>query len=107
MRHSPRLRHRRIVSPFRYGSRLAAVVTLAAGVSCTAFDSTRVAPVTTLGEDLYGAVCDRLGASVLAEDVTARSYHSICHHDDQRKYGDKVDESALPPPANATTKAGR
>lgn len=60
------------------------------------FDPSRVATEqTTLGEDMYSALCDRVGASSLAEDLTGASYHSICHKSGG-KYGSKVDASFLP-----------
>ena len=54
-------------------------------------------PKGTLGDDIYGLMCDRLGASVLAEDLTGESYHSICHYDSAGVYGDAVSQSVLPP----------
>ena len=51
----------------------------------------------TLGHDIYGALCDRLGASSFTEDWTGESYKSICHYDSQGNYGDFVDTSVLPP----------
>lgn len=67
------------------------------GSACNSIDTTRQAPpAATLGDDLYGVMCDRVGASSLAEDLTGDSYHAICHHDDQGKYADKVDTSVLP-----------
>jgi hypothetical protein len=56
-------------------------------------------PEGTLGEDLFTALCDRVGASVLTEDVTGASYHDLCHRDINGNYGDTVDESKLPPVA--------
>jgi hypothetical protein len=57
----------------------AAVV--AAGSSCHEIDTTRKAPSkATLGDDIYGLLCDRIGAGSLAEDVTGASYHAVCHY---------------------------
>ncbi|HEU4404205.1 MAG TPA: hypothetical protein VFS43_02780 [Polyangiaceae bacterium] len=49
----------------------------------------------TLGEDIYSGLCDRVGATSLAEDLTGVSYRSICHKGPSG-WGDKVDESKLP-----------
>ncbi len=74
--------------------RVLAVGIPAAVISCTpSFDATRTIPERgTLGEELYGVVCDRLGAQSLHEDLSGASYASICH----RPFGDTVDQSQLP-----------
>jgi PAS domain-containing protein len=65
--------------------------------SCHSIDAERKAPPrATLGDDIYGAVCDRLGAGVLTEDLAGASYQRICHFDEEGRYGDTVDVSALP-----------
>ena len=67
---------------------------------CNPFDTTKQpTPQATFGDDLYGVMCDRLGADVLQEDLTGASYQSICHYDDNGAYGDEVDVSVLPQPA--------
>jgi hypothetical protein len=67
--------------------------------ACNSFDTKREAsPKGTLGDDLYGVMCDRVGASSLPEDIAGDSYRSVCHYDASGKYGDKVDEKLLPPP---------
>lgn len=71
-------------------------------VSCASdFDDTRkrTEPVGTLGEDIYSALCDRIGASVLTEDINGKSYHRMCHRDVNGEYTDTVDEELLPPVA--------
>jgi hypothetical protein len=70
-----------------------------AAASCEApIDTTRdVAMLGTLGHDIYGALCDRLGASSFTEDWSGASFASICHYDAQGIYGDFVDTSGLPP----------
>ncbi|MCA9622239.1 MAG: hypothetical protein KC731_24615, partial [Myxococcales bacterium] len=61
-------------------------------------DTTRDAlPKATLGDDIYGLMCDRLGAGVLTEDLTGASYQSICHYDSKGQYGSAVDTEVLPP----------
>ena len=77
-------------------------------VSCADFDTTRQAgPKGTLGDDIYGAVCDRLGAGAFSEDLSGASYHGICHFDANGVYGDQVDTKALPPPPNAAAAEAR
>ncbi len=61
----------------------------------------------TFGDDLYGVMCDRLAADILREDLTGASYQSVCHYDAQGVYGDEIDTSLLPPPANAAAEEGR
>jgi len=53
-------------------------------------------PRATLGDDLFGLVCDRLGAGILQEDLTGESYQGLCHYDAKGGYGDTVDVSRLP-----------
>ena len=67
--------------------------------ACNNLDTTREAgPKGTLGDDLFGVMCDRVGASSLPEDLSGDSYQSMCHFDAKGHYGDKVDVSQLPPP---------
>jgi hypothetical protein len=85
---------------------LAAAV-LGAG-SCQTLDTTRVAPpAATLGDDIYGILCDRVGASSFTEDLTGASYYSICHYDDTGAYANAVDISKLPVPATPAETAVR
>ncbi len=90
---------RRATRHFRPLLRNSAVATsLVALVACTSFDSARRAPPTaTLGEELYGVLCDRLGATVLTEDLEGLSYHGVCHRSAEGAFSDAVDESRLPP----------
>ncbi len=83
-------------------SALLTSVALSLSIACTSdFDSKRrtTEPVGTLGDDLYSALCDRVGASVLTEDLSGESYRSVCHRDQFGAYGNAVDESKLPPVA--------
>jgi hypothetical protein len=71
-------------------------------VSCAGnFDSTRderpFERHSTLGQEVFGVLCDRVGASVLAEDIEGRSYHALCHPDHNGKYANAVDAFQLPP----------
>lgn len=69
-------------------------------MSCVAdFDTTRQVSTTktTLGEEMFTGLCDRVGASSMAEDHTGASYHAICHKGPKGWASDKVDVSVLPP----------
>lgn len=72
---------------------------LACAASCQDdMDTTRIAPPKgTLGDDLYGVLCDRVGASVLPEDTSGASYQGVCHYDQRGAYADSVNASVLPP----------
>jgi hypothetical protein len=62
------------------------------------FDNTRVVPPRgTLGAELFGVVCDRVGAQALHEDMTGASFHAICHAAADGTYADQVDVTQLPP----------
>ncbi|WP_437585963.1 hypothetical protein [Sorangium sp. So ce1000] len=50
-----------------------------------------------LGDDVFGMLCDRVGASSLYEDPTGASYQRVCHYDGEGRYEDEVDVSQLPP----------
>jgi hypothetical protein len=82
------------------------VAILAAG-SCNGFDTTRQGTNATLGDDIYGVMCDRVGASSIVEDPTGASYNSICHYDSTGAYGNAVDVSGLPVPTTPAEIAAR
>lgn len=85
---------------------LGSLVALAGLASCHEIDTTRVTPFkVTLGDDLYGTLCDRLGASALTEDTSGESYQGICHPTADGTYANEVDESVLPPPEGDGVKA--
>lgn len=85
-------------SPRSTGARVLGVCggLLLAGACAPGIDVTRRVSSGTLGDDLYSVVCDRLGASVLAEDLEGASYHGICHRGLDGEYDDAVDVSLLP-----------
>jgi hypothetical protein len=68
------------------------------GIACrNDFDSSRTPPPRgTLGAELFGVMCDRVGAQSLHEDLTGSSYRSVCHPDATGKYADTVDATQLP-----------
>ena len=73
----------------------ALLVTAACG---TDLDTTRGARrATSLGEDVYGVLCDRVGASVLAEDLMGDSYRAVCHRSDAGAFADAANTAVLPP----------
>jgi hypothetical protein len=68
-------------------------------LSCaTDFDTSRDAPVakTTLGEELYTGLCDRVGAGAFAEDLSGASYRSVCHKGASGWGSAKVATAVLP-----------
>ena len=72
----------------------------AAPLACAAdFDTTRLTPKRgTRGQEMYTLVCDRVGAQALREDVTAASYHAVCHADPVTgMFADHVDQTKLVP----------
>ncbi|WP_437669986.1 hypothetical protein [Sorangium sp. So ce131] len=83
--------------------RLAALAAAGAvAASChEPLDTARQAPPkATLGDDVFGVLCDRVGASSLYEDHLGASYQRVCHYyesDGAFRYDDKVDLSLLPP----------
>lgn len=87
--------------PFVHKTALVCAGALTLSVACSGnFDTTRkrTEPVATLGDDIYSALCDRVGASVLTEDLAGASYHRVCHRAFDGSYADTVDESLLPTP---------
>jgi hypothetical protein len=70
------------------------------GSACSSdFDTTRSPPPRgTIGEELFGVVCDRVGAQALREDLTGASYAHICHKDAAGTYADTIDNTFLPAP---------
>ncbi|MCS6901871.1 MAG: hypothetical protein RMJ98_19805, partial [Myxococcales bacterium] len=87
--------------------RLTLLVTMlvaGASLSCAGhFDTTRrvSSQKNTLGEEIYTALCDRVGASSLTEDVSGASYRSICHKGSKGWSGTTVDSKRLPPATKA------
>jgi hypothetical protein len=95
-----------------YGVRRQAAVVgamaLAAPFSCApGFDATRT-PVAdgTTGQQLFGVVCDRVGAQALTEDLTGASFQAVCHPTNGA-YASAVNESLLPVVQATTTTTGQ
>jgi hypothetical protein len=75
---------------------LAASAVLAPGCS-EPLDTTRATPVRgSVGEEMYGVICDRVGAQALREDMTGESFRGVCHRAPGAQFADKVDTSKLP-----------
>ncbi|MCA9634208.1 MAG: hypothetical protein KC766_41470 [Myxococcales bacterium] len=76
---------------------LACVMGLGAIPGCSNdFSLDRKAPPrASVGTELYGLVCDRVGAQSLREDITGASFHDICHADAQGQYDAKVKRELL------------
>ncbi len=94
-------------SSVRRARALALVGGLLFGSCSTEFDATRRTPKRgTLGEEVFGLVCDRVGAQSLREDVTGASFHAVCHPDAAGKWATAVDQSVLPPLADGAVDVG-
>ncbi|HEY1693917.1 MAG TPA: hypothetical protein VGG39_17240 [Polyangiaceae bacterium] len=82
----------------RIGGTLAALMAATALGCSSDFDTTRTSTTTgSLGEQLYVALCDRIAAQALPEDVTSASWHAVCHPDASGAFATKVDQTRLPP----------
>lgn len=68
----------------------------AATSGCNELDTERTPPKrASLGTEMYGILCDRVGAQALREDLTGASFRDLCHAKDG-KFSDKVDATKLP-----------
>jgi hypothetical protein len=50
----------------------------------------------TVGEEMFGVICDRVGAQALREDLTGDSFRAVCHKPKGGQFEDKVDLARLP-----------
>ena len=61
------------------------------------FDTSRPTPARgTVGEEMFGVICDRVGAQALREDLTGDSFHNVCHKPKGGEFADTVDGAKLP-----------
>ena len=62
------------------------------------FDTDRPLPKRgSVGEEMYGVICDRVAAQALREDLSGASFRNVCHRPPGGgDYADNVDESLLP-----------
>jgi hypothetical protein len=99
--------HRRWFTPGLHAFGLVAAAWAAS--SCNApIDTTRQAPPkATLGDDVFGVFCDRVGASAITEDLAGASYQALCHYAANGMYGDAVDERLLPKPQGDAAREAR
>jgi len=71
--------------------------TLLATACGEGLDTTRTPPARgTLGEELFGVLCDRLGAQTLPEDLSGASFQRICHKGADGSYADRLAAQHLP-----------
>ena len=76
----------------KVGARSVAAIVGVMAVACTGnFDTSRkplaFSDRSTLGQEIYAVLCDRVGASVFGEDLSGGSYHAVCHPDEEGNYG--------------------
>ncbi len=78
--------------------RVGLLAAVALAFACTDIDATRTpAARGTIGEEVFGAFCDRLASLVIPEDLTGDSYRNVCHKTASGQYASTVDETLLPP----------
>ncbi|MFO0741764.1 MAG: hypothetical protein U0270_38060 [Labilithrix sp.] len=81
--------------------RLLFVLGLWSFAGCAKDEPTNTRPTgPTLGQDIFGVLCDRVGAQALHEDLSGASYNDICHGT-----ATTVDQSKLPAPPDANVRA--
>jgi hypothetical protein len=51
----------------------------------------------SVGEEMYGVICDRVAAQALREDLSGDSFRRVCHRPKGGEFADEVDQSKLPP----------
>ncbi len=74
-----------------------ALTGVVAAAACTDFNTTRSpAPRFTLGEEMFGLVCDRLGGQSIHEDLSGASFQNLCHRGPDGTFADQVDQTRLP-----------
>ena len=81
-------------------------------VSCAGnFDTTRTPRAfesqASIGQEVFGVLCDRVGASVLQEDLDGRSFRRLCHPDSDGNYDDTINVAMLPPASDDAAEARR
>jgi hypothetical protein len=88
------MRRRALVGRLRRAS-VRALLGCFAAASCADDVARNPPPRGSLGQELYGVVCDRVGAQSLHEDLTGASYDGICHPVGGT-FSSTVDQSLLP-----------
>jgi hypothetical protein len=65
--------------------------------ACFSFDTDRPTPKRgSVGEEMYGVICDRVAAQAIREDLTGESFRAVCHKPFNGEFSDKVDVALLP-----------
>ncbi len=65
---------------------------------CHEFDTERTPPKRgSVGQEMFGVICDRVSAQALREDLTGESFRDVCHKPFNGEFADTVDQSKLPP----------
>jgi hypothetical protein len=87
---------RKLVLEKRLG--LVAAAGLSAAVACVpALDTARPhSQLGSVGEEVYGVLCDRVGAQALPEDLTGSSFKAICHPNASGVFANTVNQGSLP-----------
>jgi hypothetical protein len=77
----------------------AVLVVVVAGAACAPkLEPVRsIPPSSTVGEQIYGVICDRVGAQALREDLEGASFEPMCHRAPGGSWASKVDQTKLPP----------
>ena len=75
------------------------IATLCAGApACHEFDTSRDLPArASVGQEMYGVLCDRVAAQALREDLTGASFRDVCHQPKGGEFSGTVDRDKLPP----------
>ena len=77
--------------------RLGLAFSVAAALACTDIDTTRNTPPRgTIGEETYGAFCDRVASLAFPGDLSGDSYRNVCHKVNGQ-WATDVDQTKLPP----------
>ena len=78
---------------------LVGLSTLLAGApACHEFDTTRqLPPRGSVGQEMYGVLCDRVAAQALREDLTGASFKDVCHKPKDGEFSSNVNRDLLPP----------
>jgi hypothetical protein len=59
-------------------------------------DTSRATPARgSVGEEMFGVICDRVAAQALREDLSGDSFRPVCHKSKTTEFADKVDVSKL------------
>ena len=85
----------------RFRSLFFCAVALPSFLACAKDDPKDTRPTgPSLGQDIFGVLCDRVGAQALHEDLSGASYNDICHGD-----ATTVDQSKIPAAPDANVRA--